>query len=116
VLHVIALRLPPSPCCPQGRPCCPSVPHYSLQVYNGSRAWWCESDPPGPINAYGRSKLEAEQLLQQSWPGNFVALRSSLIYGPQPPLAPVDRPLFLQFVQHVLQAGKQTTFFVDEYR
>jgi dTDP-4-dehydrorhamnose reductase len=87
-----------------------------LQVYSGTRAWWRESDAPGPINAYGRSKLEAEQLLQQSWPGNFVALRSSLIYGPQPPLAPVDRPLFLQFVRQVLQAEKQTTFFVDEYR
>lgn len=86
------------------------------QVYNGSRAWWCESDAADPINAYGRSKLEAEALLQQAWRGNFVALRSSLIFGPEPPLSPVGRPLFLQFVLQVLQAGKETTFFVDEYR
>lgn len=87
-----------------------------LQVYNGSRAWWCESDAADPINAYGRSKLEAEALLQQAWRGKFVALRSSLIFGPEPPLSPVGRPLFLQFVRQVLQAGKETTFFVDEYR
>lgn len=86
------------------------------QIYNGSKAWWSESDTPDPINAYGRSKLEAEQLLQQSWPGRFVALRSSLIFGPEPPLAAVDRPLFLQFVRQVLEAGKGTTFFVDEFR
>jgi nucleoside-diphosphate-sugar epimerase len=68
------------------------------------------------VNAYGRSKVEAEQLLQKEWQGRFVALRSSLIYGPEPPLAPVGRSLFLQFVRQVLEEGKQTTFFVDEYR
>jgi dTDP-4-dehydrorhamnose reductase len=86
------------------------------QVYDGSKAWWSERDTPNPINAYGRSKLEAEQLLQQSWPGRFVALRSSLIYGPEAPLTAVNRPLFLQFVKRVLEAGKETTFFTDEYR
>lgn len=45
-----------------------------------------------------------------------MSLRSSLIYGPEAPLAPVDRPLFLQFVQQVLAKGQATTFFVDEYR
>lgn len=50
------------------------------------------------------------------FPCRFVALRSSLIFGPEPPLAPVGRPLFLQFVRQVLEAGEDTTFFVDEYR
>jgi len=45
-----------------------------------------------------------------------VSLRSSLIYGPESPLAPVDRPLFLQFVQQALAKGQATTFFVDEHR
>lgn len=90
--------------------------HFSHQVYDGTKAWWSEGDTPNPINAYGRSKLEAEQLLQGSWAGRFVALRSSLIYGPESPLAAVNRPLFLQFVKQVLEAGKETTFFTDEYR
>jgi hypothetical protein len=60
--------------------------------------------------------LEAEQLLQGAWAGRFVALRSSLIYGPEPPLAAVNRPLFLQFVKQALESSKETTFFTDEYR
>lgn len=87
-----------------------------FQVYNGSKAWWSEADSADPVNAYGRSKLEAEQMLQQQWPGKFVALRSSLIFGPDPPFASVDRSLFLQFVRDVLQKQQDTTFFVDEYR
>lgn len=40
-----------------------------MQVYDGSKSFWCESDPTQPVNAYGRSKLEAEQYLQQFWTG-----------------------------------------------
>ena len=36
----------------------------SVQVYDGSKANWQEDDPCHPVNAYGRSKLEAEQLIQ----------------------------------------------------
>lgn len=97
-------------------PRCSTQSCVCVQVYDGSKAWWSEADAADPVNAYGRSKLEAEQLLQSAWPGKFVALRSSLIYGPEAPLASVDRPLFLQFVRQVLQSGKDTTFFVDEYR
>ena len=35
-----------------------------VQVYDGSRANWKESDACHPVNAYGRTKLEAEQLIQ----------------------------------------------------
>ena len=35
-----------------------------VQVYDGSRANWKESDVCHPVNAYGRTKLEAEQLIQ----------------------------------------------------
>ena len=52
--------------------------------------------------------------LQERW-GNHVILRSSLIYGPQPPL-PVSRLLFLQFIVRTLKAGKPTKFFSDEFR
>eukprot|EP00775_Hariotina_reticulata_P013167 gene13167-13297_t len=86
------------------------------QVYDGSRPWWTEADPTQPVNAYGRSKLEAEVMLQQLWPGRFVALRSSLIVGPEPPLAPVGRSLFVQFVQQALSRGDELDLFVDEYR
>jgi dTDP-4-dehydrorhamnose reductase len=91
--------------------CLPAIIHLSTdQVYPGEgRGMWRdrgggnggqgEGDPLLPENAYGRSKLEAERHLAQSWPrGRHASLRASLIYGPQAPIAPVPRPLFVQFV------------------
>jgi nucleoside-diphosphate-sugar epimerase len=68
------------------------------------------------VNAYGRSKLAAEQLLLERYTAAPLAiLRSSLIYGPQPPV-PVGRPLFLQFVDQQLRDKAPTSFFTDEFR
>lgn len=94
----------------------PLVIHLSTdQVYDGSRSFWKESDPTDPINEYGKSKLAAEQEIQARWP-NYIILRSSIIYGPQPPGASVGRALFLQFVDEALASGQPTTFFNDEWR
>jgi nucleoside-diphosphate-sugar epimerase len=44
-----------------------------------------ELDPPAPEDAYGRSKLEAEELIRAhaAWHGtDFVVLRPPLVYGP----------------------------------
>ena len=38
----------------------------AAQVYDGSKAGWKEDDACEPVNAYGASKLEAEQFLQAS--------------------------------------------------
>ena len=155
----------------------------AVQVYDGSRSYWREEEAGSPANAYGRSKLEAEQVVQvQSpplpgahmhypalhahppwlpctcmlrcalqdaararldsarrlhtvdvhacsrgpcfesashhaqarWP-EHVILRSSIIYGPEG-LAPVPRPLFIQFIARQLAAQAPTSFFTDEWR
>lgn len=108
------LNLSPSP----SSPTCPKIIHLSTdQVYYGDRAWCTESDTPIPVNAYAESKLAAESELTARWPkGEHVSLRSSIIFGPQSPLAPVSRALFLQFCDKVLAEKKPTTFFEDEYR
>lgn len=85
-------------------------------MYDGSRPDWAETDPTQPVNAYGRSKLEAEQNLAAAYLHKHVVLRASLIYGPQPPLQAVGRPLFVQFVESQLAQGIETSFFVDEFR
>lgn len=85
-----------------------------LQVYDGSKAHWQETDPCCPVNEYGRSKLAAEQHIQQHWP-RHVILRSSIIYGLEPP-HPVGRALFLQFIEASLRKGEPTSFFSDEFR
>jgi nucleoside-diphosphate-sugar epimerase len=46
-----------------------------------------EDDPPAPISAYGRSKLEAEQMLSEGGPSDavprVVIVRPPAIYGPR---------------------------------
>ena len=37
---------------------------YLRQVYDGGKSLWSESDECRPVNAYGRSKLEAEEVIR----------------------------------------------------
>ncbi|KAK9904863.1 hypothetical protein WJX75_004139 [Coccomyxa subellipsoidea] len=84
------------------------------QVYDGSKSDWKEDEAGNAVNVYGKTKLEAEQVIQERWP-NHVILRSSIIYGPQSRM-PVSRALFLQFVARQLAEETPTSFFNDEFR
>ena len=56
--------------------------HYSTDyVFDGSGEQpWKESDTPGPLNVYGATKLEGEQLIQQSGCKHLI-FRTSWVYG-----------------------------------
>ncbi len=56
--------------------------HYSTDyVFNGQkREPYVETDETGPINFYGRSKLEGEHLVQNA-DGAYVILRTSWVYS-----------------------------------
>ncbi|KAI7836218.1 hypothetical protein COHA_009899 [Chlorella ohadii] len=96
--------------------CDPLLIHFSTdQVYDGSKARWKEDDDCKPVNVYGRTKLDGERAVQARWP-NHAILRSSIIYGPDPPLVEVERPLLLQFIDESLTAKRPTAFFDDEWR
>jgi nucleoside-diphosphate-sugar epimerase len=41
-----------------------------------------EDDPPRPITAYGRSKLESERVIERMPGLNWIALRPGVVYGP----------------------------------
>jgi dTDP-4-dehydrorhamnose reductase len=86
------------------------------QVYDGSRACSTEADAEGctQANAYGVSKAAAETAVRAAWPRHAI-LRSSIIYGPPPPFAPVARALFLQWLDGALAAGP-VELFEDEWR
>ncbi|MFO8058362.1 MAG: dTDP-4-dehydrorhamnose reductase [bacterium] len=52
-------------------------------VFDGAKGSpYKEDDPPNPLNAYGRSKLESERLVQKAYPEGFLIFRSSWLFGP----------------------------------
>ena len=57
--------------------------HFSTDyVFDGSGdKFWNESDPPGPINVYGRTKLAGEEAIS-SVHANHIILRTSWVYAP----------------------------------
>ena len=56
--------------------------HYSTDyVFDGSASRpWVETDAPAPLSCYGRTKLEGEQLIQQSGCKHLI-LRTSWVYA-----------------------------------
>ncbi|XP_073027753.1 uncharacterized protein [Primulina eburnea] len=84
------------------------------QVYEGSKSFYKEEDDVFPVNVYGKSKVEAERFVSAKYP-NFAILRSSIIYGQQT-IAPLPKPLPIQWMDSVLAKGEALDFFHDEFR
>jgi dTDP-4-dehydrorhamnose reductase len=78
-------------------------------VFGGDRAPYVESDPVAPINAYGRAKVAAEQVVRDAVPDACVT-RTSLVVS----VAPPDRAT--QRLFDAVAAGERPTLFIDEVR
>lgn len=76
--------------------------HLSTDMVYGSNndAPHAEDAPCKPVNVYGQTKLEAEELIRREWQ-HHVILRASAIYGPVPKgraCTKLATGTFLQFV------------------
>jgi dTDP-4-dehydrorhamnose reductase len=82
----------------------------SGEVFDGKTGWYSEADKPNPINVYGRTKLEAEQVVLQN-PGHTV-IRIVLTAGTS---ETGDRS-FVEEMSLTAMAGKAVTLYADEFR
>ena len=81
-------------------------------VFDGEEGPYSENAVPHPLNEYGRSKLEAERLIQASTI-KWAIVRTILVYG-----IPNDRNRsnIILWVKNSLEAGKKIDVTTDHYR
>ncbi len=80
-------------------------------VFAGDRQVWAETDPTGPLLAYGRTKLAGEEATRAECPGSAVARVSLVVgcgFGP--------RPTASEAVAWSLGRQKRVRLFVDQFR
>jgi dTDP-4-dehydrorhamnose reductase len=89
------------------------VPFFFLssgEVFDGKRGWYEEGDEARPINVYGQTKLEAEQIVLQN--PRHTVVRIVLTAGTS---KSGDRS-FIEEMRRMARSGGRVTLFEDEYR
>ncbi|MCS6289512.1 MAG: SDR family oxidoreductase [Nitrospira sp.] len=80
------------------------------QVFDGSKGQYVETDPVHPLNVYGQTKAEAEQVVLQN-PAHSV-VRIALTAG----LSPTRDRSFVEDMIEKAAKGTKLTLFTDEFR
>ena len=80
-------------------------------IFNGATGMYRETDEPGPVNAYGQSKLQAELLVQQ-YQHDWSIVRTVLVYGPNFS----GRKNILNHIREKLEKGERYQLVNDQYR
>jgi dTDP-4-dehydrorhamnose reductase len=88
--------------------------HYSTgMVFSGdSSEGNTEDDPPNPVNAYGRSKLQGEMEAQENCDDLYI-IRTSWLYGPHGP-GHTNKKSFIQRMIENAESGKELVAVEDE--
>ena len=81
-------------------------------IFPGDKKLLTEDEPPGPINHYGKSKLEAERLIIASEVAHAI-VRTAIVYGVVPHLS---RSNIILWVKDSLKRGKTIHVVDDQYR
>lgn len=79
-------------------------------VFDGNAAPYRETDSASPLSVYGRTKLEAEPIVQKLQ--NGVVVRLSLLFGP----THNNRPAMFDALATSLLDNKPISLFDDEWR
>ena len=80
-------------------------------VFSGEKGMYSETDPPSPVNEYGRSKLEGEEMARLAGEGNWCVARASVVYGWGRP----QRGNAATYVYDKLSKGEQIRMVQDQY-
>lgn len=81
-------------------------------VFSGENGPYKETDPVGPVNYYGETKVIAEQLVMSSGL-NWSIVRTILLYGKADPS---KRSNFIYWVKNNLEAGVKIKVVNDQIR
>jgi dTDP-4-dehydrorhamnose reductase len=81
-------------------------------IFDGKEGPYAETAIPHPLNEYGKSKLEAEKLIQAS-SIKWAIIRTILVYGVP---NDKDRSNLILWVKNSLEAGKKINVVTDHYR
>jgi dTDP-4-dehydrorhamnose reductase len=82
----------------------------SGEVFDGRRGWYREEDEATPINIYGKTKLEAEQLVLQN--PRHTVVRIVLTAG----MSQNGDRSFVEDMCRMARSGHLATLFSDEFR
>jgi dTDP-4-dehydrorhamnose reductase len=80
-------------------------------IFDGNQGMYREEDVPGPVNFYGKTKLQGEGLVKQ-YPFDWAIVRTVLVYGK--PLA--GRSNILTIVKEKLEKGEEYKVVSDQVR
>jgi len=92
---------------------CNDIPFLFLssgEVFDGERGWYEEGDKAAPINIYGKTKLESEQIVLQN--PRHTVVRIVLTAG----TSECGDRSFVEDMCRVAKAGKDVTLYADEFR
>lgn len=82
-------------------------------IFDGAQGMYKESDAPNPVNYYGETKLQAEEVLNNHPSVNAAILRTILVYGFVPNLT---RTNIILWLNDTLAAGNKVNMVTDQYR
>jgi dTDP-4-dehydrorhamnose reductase len=80
-------------------------------IFPGDTGMYRETDQPGPVNFYGKTKLEAEKAVME-YQHPWAIVRTVLVYGP----AVTGRGNLLTVVKEKLEKGEEYKVFDDQVR